>query len=187
MSPLPFVIAIGALAMLAGCTTVPPEQRAANCAQTDWHRYGVNDGMLGVPGSERADLFADCTRLGQPADIARYQTGHEEGLKQYCTAENGYEVGRQGRRYHDVCPTELEPDFLQGLAQGRRERPAYGVHPSIGIGIGSGGGVRSGIGIGIGGWGYGGRYSPFYDDCYWRDPFPCSWRRHGMFGHPLWW
>ena len=182
MSRLFLVLAIGALALVAGCTTVPPEQRAANCTQTDWQHYGLNDGTLGVPLSERADLFEDCAELGHPADMAAYETGRAEGLRAYCTVENGYELGYRGHRYRNVCPPELEPDFLQGLAQGRDDRPVW-LYPGVGIGIGSGGGVRTGIGIGIGGWGY----SPYWGDCYYRDPFPCGWRRHGGFGQPFWW
>jgi hypothetical protein len=172
MSRLFLALGLGALALAAGCATVPPEERAAACAQTDWYQYGVNDGVLGVPVSDRVDSFEDCTELGHPADVASYEAGRAEGLREYCTAESGYDVGYSGRRYEEVCPPELEADFLQGLAQGRDERPYYAIYPSIGIGIGSGhghGGV--GIGIGVGG------YSPFYDDCYYRDPFPCGWRR----------
>lgn len=183
MARLISALAIGAFALLAGCATISPEERAAACAQTDWHRYGANDGQLGVAITQRGKLFEECTRVGQPADIMAYEAGHAEGVREYCTVENGFEVGRQGRPYHDVCPPELEPDFRQGLAEGRRERPNVGIYPGLGVGIGPGrvrGGV--GLGLGVGGWGY-----PFYDGCYYRDPFPCSWRRGGPFGYPYWW
>lgn len=181
MSRLITAFAAGALALLAGCTSVSPEQRAAACAETDWQRYGTNDGRLGVPIEQRGSLFEDCTRVGQPADIMAYEAGHVEGVQQYCTVEEGFEVGRQGRPYHDVCPPELEPDFLQGLAEGRRSHPNVGVYPGLGVGIGPGR-VRSGVGLGLG---FGG--SPFYGGCDYRDPFPCGWRRGGPFGHPYWW
>lgn len=173
-------LAAAALALVAGCTTLSPEERASACAATDWHRYGVNDGKLGVPASERADMFADCARLGHQADVTAYQAGRAEGLKEYCTAESGYEVGRRGRGYENVCPPELAPDFLQGLAQGREDRPDVMVYPGIGIGIGSGG-VRTGIGIGVGAGSW--RYGPYARDCYY-DRFRC---RRGMFGYPSFW
>ncbi len=184
VSALAAPLAIAVVALVAGCTTVPPEQRAAACASTDWQRYGINDGKLGVPASERVDRFQDCAELGHPVDTAAYQAGRAEGLREYCTVENGYDVGYQGRRYDDVCPPELAPDFLQGLAQGREARPSYSLYPGLGIGIGSGG-VRTGIGIGVG---VGGFYDDdyYYRDRYLRDPFPSSWRRHrfggGAFG-----
>jgi hypothetical protein len=191
------VLALGLVALAGGCASMSVEERTSLCANSDWYRFGVNDGRLGVAGSERADTIADCAELGHPVDIAAYQSGRAEGLKEYCTVENGYRIGYSGRRYRDVCPPDLEPDFLQGYAEGRDDRPGYGVYPGIGIGIGSGGGVRTGIGVGIGVGGYHGFYD---DDCYYRDPFPCSWRRHRnwgypwgypwgyrRFGHPYWW
>ncbi len=171
------VLALGIVALVAGCSTLSVEERTAVCANSDWYRFGVNDGTLGVPSSERGSLFAECAEFGHPVDAAAYQAGRAEGLKEYCTVENGYQVGYNGRRYQQICPADLEPDFLQGYAQGRDDRPGYGIYPGLGIGIGSGG-VRTGVGIGIG-------IGNFYgNDCYYRDPFPCGWRRHGSWGFP---
>jgi hypothetical protein len=46
-----------------------------------------------------------------------------ENLAQYCTPENAYRLGSQGRAYFAVCPKESEASFLQGLARGRTLRP----------------------------------------------------------------
>jgi hypothetical protein len=119
----------------AACTTLTAEQRIAACRATDWASYGRNDGVLGVATSGREEKFADCAALGYPADIAAYQAGRAEGLGSYCTVENGYEVGYAGRRYRKVCPPELEPGFLQGYQQGRKERPAS-YYPYYGFGFG---------------------------------------------------
>ena len=134
---------------VAACSTLSTEERAAACASTDWQRYGENDGRLGVATSDRANEFQTCADLGKPVDLAAYQTGRSVGLQSYCTVENGYRVGYEGRRYDKVCPTALEPDFLQGFDRGRAERPKVRVRPTIGIGIGNGG-VRGGVGIGVG-------------------------------------
>ena len=175
MSRMLSVLALG-LFGLAGCATMSVEERTAFCANTDWYRYGVNDGTLGIPSNDRGRTIGECAELGQPIDVAAYQAGRAEGLRTYCTVENGYDVGYSGRRYQRVCPPELEPDFLQGYALGRDERPSYAIYPGIGIGIGSGG-VSTGVGIGIG-------VGGFYNDCYYRSPYPCSWRRRGPFGYP---
>ncbi|MEO1490544.1 MAG: DUF2799 domain-containing protein [Pseudomonadota bacterium] len=149
MKHLAMLAAAGCLAALAGCTTIPVEERAAACAQTDWTKFGVNDGTLGVPTADRSEKFEDCAEVGQPADLAAYQAGRSEGLKTYCTLENGYQVGLEGRRYENVCPPALAADFLQGFERGKKERPSYARSPSIGIGVGTGG-TRVGVGIGIG-------------------------------------
>jgi len=140
---------IAVAALMAGCATTTPEERAQACAATDWQRYGENDGRLGVPFGDREEVFQDCGALGHPPDLEAYRAGRMAGLAVYCTAVSGYEVGYSGRRYARVCPPETEPDFLQGYRRGRKERPALAISPSIGIGVGSGGGVGVGVGIGL--------------------------------------
>ncbi|MEM0989800.1 MAG: DUF2799 domain-containing protein [Pseudomonadota bacterium] len=151
-------VLLAALAViLAACQSVPPEERARACAQADWQRFGENDGRLGVATDDRAGEFADCADLGHPVNMTAYQTGRLAGLATFCTAENGYQVGFEGRRYSGVCPAESEADFLQGYAQGRKERPVT-ISPSFGIGVGSGGGARVGVGVGLFGSPWSGRY-----------------------------
>ena len=164
-------------ATLGACATLNPEQRLAECQATNWQQFGVNDGRLGVPSSDRGSTFSDCAELGEPVDIVAYEAGRTEGLQAYCTVENGYTVGYEGRRYHKVCPPSIEPDFLQGYNRGRKERPAIALSPSIGVGVGSRGGVRIGVGLGLfnyyGGYGrkrygYGHpRYRFYYGYPYW--------------------
>ncbi len=124
---------------VAACTTGATQDRAALCPTVDWYEYGRNDARLGVPASERTELFADCRELGYAPDVAAYRAGRAEGLRAYCTLENGYELGLQGRRYRDVCPPELEIAFLQGYNEGRRERGrSYRVRPRFGFSLGIG-------------------------------------------------
>ncbi len=124
--------------LAAACTTLTAEERTAACQATDWASFGNNDGVLGVAAAERDKKFADCAELGYPADISAYEAGRQKGLREYCTAENGYQAGRSARTYRKVCPPELELDFLQGYAQGVAERPAVAVYPTFGFGLGFG-------------------------------------------------
>jgi hypothetical protein len=119
----------------AGCSTLTVAERTGACRATEWSSYGQNDGILGVAATDRAEKFADCAALGYPADIAAYQAGRAEGLRTYCTLENGYEAGYAGRRYRNVCPPEMEPAFLQGYEQGTKERPVD-YYPYYGFGFG---------------------------------------------------
>jgi len=121
--------------LAAACTTQTVEQRTAFCQATDWSSYGYNDGILGVPTAEREKKFDDCAELGHAADVAAYQVSRAEGLINYCTVENGYDVGYAGKRNRNVCPPDLEPDFLQGYLQGRKERPVY-YYPYYRFGFG---------------------------------------------------
>lgn len=153
LTPLASLVLVAFAA--AGCSpSLSPEERSAACSTTDWRAYGENDGRLGVPTDDRADLFESCALAGQPVNLIAYQEGRAEGLALYCTVERGYEVGYEGRTYHKVCPPQLETAFLQGLEQGSRERPSAVYNPRYGYGVGSGArigiGGRSGVGVGIG-------------------------------------
>ncbi len=192
-TPLALALAAAGLLGLAGCATMSVEERTAFCANTDWQRYGVNDGRLGIPSSDRGNLIADCAKLGRPVDVTAYQAGRAEGLREYCTVENGYQVGYSGQRYQSVCPPSLETDFLQGYAKGRDDRPAAAIYPGIGIGIGSGGvSTGVGIGIGVGGYSHGCSYwDPFYCGPGWGWPWGSPWpyygygyRRYPYYRHP---
>lgn len=131
------VIALAFALVLGACATASVEERTAACQATDWHSYGQNDGILGVAPGARDKKFADCAELGFPADIATYRAGRDRGLIEYCTLENGYEVGYEGRRYRKACPSDLEVAFLQGYQQGRKDRPTS-FYPSVGFGFGYG-------------------------------------------------
>ena len=160
--------------LLAGCSGLSASERSAACGSTDWYAYGVTDGRLGVPESERQDLFAECAEQGLPADLAAYRSGHGAGLEQYCTAESGYEAGRAGERYRDVCTGQAEIAFLQGYEQGRSTRPRYATGPRIGLGLGVGSGHTHG-GIGLGFPFYAPRHRlglpPQYDYCFYNRPY----------------
>ncbi|HUF57326.1 MAG TPA: DUF2799 domain-containing protein [Thermohalobaculum sp.] len=159
--------------LLAGCSGLSASERSAACGTTDWYSYGVTDGRLGVPESERQDLFADCSEQGLPIDLAAYQSGRAVGLEEYCDADTGYEVGRDGRRYRDVCTGQAELAFLQGYEQGRASRPRYRTGPSLGLGLGVGSGhTRGGIGLGFPFYsGFGPRYGYYDDYCFYNRPY----------------
>ena len=142
---------LGLVAFGAAACAQSVAERSAACAATDWYAYGLTDGRLGVPERERQDLFQDCLEAGAVVDVAAYRAGWSEGLAEYCTAETGYRVGREGRPYHGVCRGQAERDFLQGRERGREERPRATVTPRIGIGVGIGLGDhhRGGIGLGF--------------------------------------
>ena len=75
-------LALPVLAVLlaAGCSQLSVSERSAQCGATDWYTYGLTDGQLGVPETERADLIADCSEAGQPIDLAAYRAGRAAGL-----------------------------------------------------------------------------------------------------------
>ena len=54
-----------------------------------------------------------------PPDLETYRRGYQDGIAEFCTLSIGFEEGRSGASYSSVCPAHLEPDFLDGYADGR--------------------------------------------------------------------
>ena len=103
-----------ALAGLGGCASMSAEE----CAMSDWHSVGFEDGSLGYTADRLGDHRRACAEHGYAPDFAAYQSGREEGLELYCQASRGFSVGSGGGRYQGVCPAALEPAFLDGYHAG---------------------------------------------------------------------
>jgi hypothetical protein len=101
--------------VLTACATLNEQE----CRTKTPAALGLSDGRQGY-GSWRLDLHADsCARFGIGFDRAAYLRARTEGLRTYCTPDNGERAGARGERYEGVCPADLEPAFLT------RYRPAY--------------------------------------------------------------
>ncbi len=100
--------------LLAGCATMDKSE----CREADWTMIGLEDGAKGRPLSYISRHRKSCAEYGVSPDLARYKRGHGDGLKQFCTPENGYRIGRAGRSYDNVCPTTLSGNFLAGYQTG---------------------------------------------------------------------
>lgn len=100
--------------LLAGCATMDKSE----CREADWMIVGLEDGAKGRPLSYISRHRKSCAEYGVSPDLARYKRGHGDGLKQFCTPENGYRIGRAGRSYDNVCPTTLSGHFLAGYQTG---------------------------------------------------------------------
>jgi hypothetical protein len=77
------------------------------CASTDWYAAGMKDGAHGAPAASGDE---------------RYLAGRREGLMIYCTEKRGFDAGRAGRPYGDVCPDEVAADYRDGYRRGSEER-----------------------------------------------------------------
>jgi len=101
--------------LASGCATMDKPE----CRQADWQMIGIEDGAKGHPVSYIGNHRKACAEYGVQPDLARYQLGHQAGLAQFCTASNGFNQGRAGRKYNEVCPAELREQFVRGYNTGR--------------------------------------------------------------------
>jgi hypothetical protein len=109
--PVLFLLAAG---VLGGCATLSEEE----CALSDWHTIGFEDGSRGYPADRLGDHRKACAKHGYVPDFEAYRAGREAGLAEYCQPSRGFAVGSAGGQYHGVCPGRLEPGFLDGYRAG---------------------------------------------------------------------
>lgn len=105
------------LSLLAGgCATLDKSE----CREADWKIIGLEDGARGRPLAYIGNHRKACAEHGVKPDLAQYQRGHARGLQQFCTAENGFSLGRVGGAHQNVCPAELRGRFVAAFETGRQ-------------------------------------------------------------------
>lgn len=103
--------------LLTGCAVMGEQ----DCLHANWQAVGHQDGSVGQDRDRLQQRRQACEKHGITVDRNAYYQGYELGLNSFCTAASGYERGREGYRYNDVCPPLLEGDFLTGYQRGREE------------------------------------------------------------------
>jgi hypothetical protein len=107
-----------AMIILAGCQSATV--RTA-CKQTDWYELGRRDSTVGV-AQQLGNHRAKCGKAFDSLSESLYVTGYNNGLTEYCTSENGYEIGRSGANPSVRCPAPMDETFLAGVDRGQRAR-----------------------------------------------------------------
>lgn len=98
------IVAFGAL---TSCATLDKEE----CASVDWQQLGRSDGAAGY-GAGRVDSHRSaCAEHKLPVDGQQWMSGWQEGIRLYCTPQNGLTQGIEGRSYSYSCPPELKAGF----------------------------------------------------------------------------
>lgn len=104
------------LSLLAGgCASMDKSQ----CRAADWQMIGIEDGAKGRALSYIGNHRKACAEFGIQPDLNQYEYGHQAGLAQFCTSDNGFKQGRAGHNYNAVCPAELRGGFAAGFEAGR--------------------------------------------------------------------
>jgi len=113
----PFLSAaiLAALVLLQGCATLDKDE----CLLADWRLIGYQDGVAGKSATVVGEYREDCAKHAVVPDLDAYRAGREEGLQQYCKADNGYRLGNTGRGLPAICPVALEDDFRDAYRAGR--------------------------------------------------------------------
>ncbi len=109
------LVSIAAVAVLfSGCATMDKSE----CRTADWRMIGMEDGARGRPVTYVGNHRKACAEYGIRPDLDLYQVGHRNGVRQFCTPDNGFRQGRAGRGNNDVCPQDLRGGFMAGYDTG---------------------------------------------------------------------
>jgi hypothetical protein len=113
---------------VGGCST----PSLLPCATTDWYELGRRHGATGSPESEGKVLKMSCNSEEEKQDaLALYENGRSLGIAEYCTEENGFEMGRTGQKYLGVCPMVLEETFRVGYKRGERASKLQSINEKL--------------------------------------------------------
>ncbi|MBS9782051.1 MAG: DUF2799 domain-containing protein [Gammaproteobacteria bacterium] len=101
---------------LSACSVMTEKE----CQVANWYDLGFTDGAAGHTVNAFSERAEDCAKHGIGADRASYLQARQEGLKTYCTKENGYREGASGRPYRGVCDSHSAKQFLPAYQKGKR-------------------------------------------------------------------
>ena len=87
---------------LTSCETMSKEE----CLSADWYQVGYQAGRDGEERAHIEHIAESCAKAHVMPDRERYFSGRNEGLRIYCTPENGFYLGKNGTSLHHVCPPE---------------------------------------------------------------------------------
>jgi hypothetical protein len=107
---------LGSTIAIGGCSTL----NKSECLVADWQTIGYGDGVAGLAGDRISQHRKACAKHGIAPDLALYQAGREQGLREFCQPANGFQLGTRGYTYSGVCASELEPAFLTSYESGRQ-------------------------------------------------------------------
>lgn len=100
-------VALLGLGLLGSCATLNEEE----CMTADWFELGRKDGAAGRPASYIDAHRRACEKHKLPVEQQPWQVGWDEGIRLYCTPDNGLLQGREGRGYANSCPPDLKTGF----------------------------------------------------------------------------
>lgn len=108
------VASILVLLQISACATL----NESECKTANWQIIGLEDGSQGRPASYIGEHRKACSEYTISPNLNAYLKGHSQGLKQYCTEQNGYQQGVRGKALSQVCSGSLATSFSRGHQRG---------------------------------------------------------------------
>jgi len=74
----------------------------------------------GAIDTGRKGMFLNLDLCDTPKH-AMLKDAHTQGVRDFCTGDNAYKVGVEGWEYNNICPKDLEAQFMSNYKSGRKE------------------------------------------------------------------
>lgn len=111
-----YLLALLVPVILAGCASTMNKDQ---CLVADWRTVGYEDGSAGRSAQWLERRGEDCAKHGIAPDLDAYLSGRDDGLVVFCRPRRGFDIGRRGGNYGNVCPADLEGAFLVAYQDGK--------------------------------------------------------------------
>ncbi len=113
---LPRMLAVLGLCLtLSACASLSKNA----CEEGDWEQIGEDDGDRGQAPEIFERHVEACAKHDIQPDRLAWETGYSGGLSDYCSRQGGFEAGKRGTPYRDVCTEGFEEDFRVGYRLGK--------------------------------------------------------------------
>ncbi len=113
--PKYLILSLLSIIVFTSCATMKKEE----CLTADWYNIGFEDGTRGYKVSRIANHRKACSKYEIAPNLDLYLRGRDQGLIEYCTAHNGYNLGLKGRSYNDACQGNFGNGFKEAYNIGR--------------------------------------------------------------------
>ena len=115
---LKIILTVFVAVSLVACKSNIKEEVA--CSNQDWHQLGVTTAKQGKSVRTFNKYRDNCGDTLDKNAMAQYLDGYSKAIIEYCTYDNGYNIGETGLSKPDICPTELTEKFEKGYSDGAR-------------------------------------------------------------------
>lgn len=88
------------------------------CISADWRAVGYEQAIQGKDTRQFEHFRKDCAKHTVTANLDEFWQGHLEGLKHYCSFDNGLALGQQGKPYNTTCSSSKYSEFDEGHRAG---------------------------------------------------------------------
>lgn len=112
------LVPIALTVLLAACQS---GTKQASCMESDWFELGRREGAAGKT-IKPEEISRYCKKAFDTNAQNLYSLGYNNGLTEFCSPANGYNMGRTGTKLPDVCPRPIDEPFKAAHSRGLKAR-----------------------------------------------------------------